>query len=175
MVGMVERLSAGGAVCTAIIGTVTTGPFYAELTSAVYDLRWMVLAVAVLVAVDFVSGLTASVRLKGEDFRFSRAGRRTLAKLIEYYGYLLVGVVLGKSLEPLGLLTHTQFAAVGLCAATLFEVDSIAGHVCDLHGIKARFSVKRLFISLIKRKDKDLGEAVEDAMGKPPAPHKGSS
>ena len=27
----------------------------------------------------------------------------------------------------------------------------------------------------IKRKDKDLGEAVEDAMGKPPAPHKGSS
>lgn len=154
----------GGAVVAAITGTVATGSFYNEMTAAVYGLRWMVLAVAVLVAVDFVSGLTASVRLKGEEFRFSRAGRRTLAKLLEYYGYLLVGVTLGKSLEPLGLLDYVQFAAVGLCFAVLWEVDSIVGHICDLHGIKARFSLKRLFISLVKKKDRALGEAVEEAM-----------
>ena len=38
------------------------------------------------------------------------------------------------------------------------------GHVCALHGIKNKFSVKRFIIALIKRKDKELGEAVEDAM-----------
>ena len=143
--------------------TVVPATFYSEVTTAVYELRWMMLAVVALVATDFITGLTASVRLRGDDFRFSRAGRRTVGKLLEYFGYLLLGVALGKGLEPLGL-EYVKAAAVGLCLAALFEVDSIAGHVCDLHGIKARFSIKRLFISLVKRKDKDLGEVVEDAL-----------
>ena len=109
------------------------------------------------------TGLTASVRLKGEDFRFSRAGRRTGAKLLEYFGYLIIGVALGKGLEPLGMFTYMQFSAVCLGFAALWEVDSIMGHVCDLHGITARFSVKKLLIALIKKRDESLGEAVEDA------------
>lgn len=158
------RIIGNGAAGATVVNMAGTAAFYAEVTTAVYELRWMMLAVVALVAVDFVSGLTASVRLRGEDFRFSRAGRRTFGKLLEYFGYLLVGVAVGKGLEPLGLLGYVKVAALGLCFAVLFEVDSIAGHVCDLHGIKARFSIKRLFISLIKRKDKDLGEAVEDAL-----------
>lgn len=143
---------------------VSVNAFYAELTAAVYELRWMVLAVVVLVAADFITGLTASVRVKGEDFRFSRAGRRTCAKLAEYFTYLVIGVTLGRGLEPLGLFTYLQSAAVGLGVAALWEIDSIMGHVCDLHGVKARFSIKKLFIALVKKKDKAVGEAVEEAM-----------
>ena len=38
------------------------------------------------------------------------------------------------------------------------------GHVCALHGVQWKFSVKKLLIALIKRKSPDLGEAVEEAM-----------
>ena len=154
-----------GSPATATLTTViSANAFYSELTSAVYGLRWMILAIVVLVVTDFVAGLTASVRLKGEDFRFSRAGRRTCAKLLEYFGYLIIGVALGKGLEPLGMFTYMQFSAVCLCFAALWEIDSIMGHVCDLHGIKAHFSIKKLLIALIKKKDKGLADAVEEAI-----------
>lgn len=152
--------TAGGTLAMAAVPST----FYAEVTTAVYELRWMMLAVAALVAVDFVSGLAASVRLRGEDFRFSRAGRRTAGKLLEYFGYLLIGVAVGKGLEPLGAFTYLQLSAVCLGFAALWEVDSITGHICDLHGIRARFSIKKLLIALIKKRSKDVGEAVEAAM-----------
>ena len=104
--------SLGGAASATVTAVVAANAFYAELTAAVYELRWMILAVVVLVVADFVTGLTASVRLKGEDFRFSRAGRRTGAKLLEYFGYLIIGVALGKGLEPLGMFTYMQFSAL---------------------------------------------------------------
>lgn len=157
--------SLGGAASGTVTAVVAANAFYAELTAAVYELRWMILAVVVLVVADFVTGLTASVRLNGEDFRFSRAGRRTMGKLLEYFGYLIIGVALGKGLEPLGMFTYMQFSAVCLGFAALWEVDSIMGHICDLHGITAHFSIKKLLIALIKKKDKSLGEAVEEAMG----------
>ena len=39
------------------------------------------------------------------------------------------------------------------------------GHVCELHGVKNRFSIKCLIIALIKKKDADMGDAVEEAWG----------
>lgn len=150
----------------AVLNTVSVTAFYDEVVHAMYGLRWMLLAVAVLVAADFITGLTASVRIKGEDFRFSRAGRRTFGKLMEYYGYLILGVVLGKSvMEPLGVCGYVTCSAVFTAFAALWEADSILGHVCDLHGVKARFSVKRMLIYLIKSRDRGLGDAVEDALG----------
>lgn len=148
-----------------VLNAMSVTAFYGEVTHAMYELRWMLLAVAALVAVDFITGLTASVRIKGEDFRFSRAGRRTFAKYIEYYGYLILGVVLGKSvMEPLGLCGYVTCSAVCTAFAALWEIDSILGHVCDLHGVRARFSVKRVIIFLIKSRDRRLGEAVEDVL-----------
>ena len=60
--------------------------------------------------------------------------------------------------------THTVTAAVGLGFGCLWEVDSIVGHVCVLHGVKSKFSIKRLIISLLKRKNKEVGEAIEEAL-----------
>ena len=84
---------------------------------------------------------------------------------MDYLTYLLVGALLGMAIfEPLGWTNHTTTAAVGLGFGCIWEMDSIVGHVCALHDIKNKFSVKRFIIALIKRKDKELGEAVEDAM-----------
>ena len=84
---------------------------------------------------------------------------------VDYVTYLILGSVLGLAIfEPLGWANHVTTAAIGLGFGCIWEVDSIVGHVCALHGIKNTFSVKRLIIALIKRKNADIGEAVEEAM-----------
>lgn len=135
-----------------------------EALSALFDLRWMLVAVVVLIVADLWFGVSESMK-KHDDFRFSRAGRRTCNKAVDYITYLIVGAVLGLGIfEPLGWATHTTTAAVGLGFGCVWEVDSIMGHVCALHGVQWKFSVKKLLIALIKRKSPDLGEAVEEAM-----------
>ena len=137
------------------------GTMGTEALTALYDLRWMIVFVVVLIIADFWWGISESMK-KHDVFRFSRAGRRTCNKLVDYLTYLLVGALMGLAIfEPLGWATHTVTAAVGLGFGCLWEIDSIIGHVCAVHDVKWRFSVKRLFICFIKRKNKDLGEAVE--------------
>lgn len=135
-----------------------------ECITAIYDLRWMIVLIVVLIVADFWFGLSESL-FRHEEFRFSRAGRRTCNKLVDYLTYLLLGAVIGLAIfEPLNITTHTVTAAVGLGFGCLWEVDSIVGHVCALHGVKTKFSIKRLIISLLKRKNKDVGEAIEEAL-----------
>lgn len=130
--------------------------FGAELTAALYDLRWMVLAVFVLICLDFGYGVADSVGRRREEFHLSRAGRRTTCKFIEYLAYLVTGMVLGYAVfEPLGVCTHVQSAAAGLLLAILWEADSIAEHVCALHGISERFSIKRIIINFLVKKFND--------------------
>ena len=142
---------------------VVVGAMGAEAMGALYDLRWMLVLIVVLIVADFWFGVSESLH-KHEHFRFSRAGRRTCNKAVDYVTYLMLGSVLGLAIfEPLGWANHVTTAAVGLGFGCLWEVDSIVGHVCELHGVKNKFSVKRLLIALIKKKDEDVGEAVEEA------------
>lgn len=135
-----------------------------EALTALYDLRWMLVFIVVLICADFWFGVSESIK-KHEHFRFSRAGRRTCNKAVDYLTYLLVGALLGMAIfEPLGWTDHTTTAAVGLGFGCIWEIDSIVGHVCALHGISNKFSVKRFIISFIKKKNEDVGEALEDAL-----------
>ena len=43
-------------------------------------------------------------------------------------------------------------------------IKTIMGHVCALHGVQWKFSIKKMIIVLLKRKSPDLGDAVEEAM-----------
>lgn len=135
-----------------------------EAMQALFDLRWMLVLIVVLILADFWFGVSDSLH-KHEHFRFSRAGRRTCNKAVDYVTYLILGSVLGMAIfEPLGWASHTTTAALGLGLGCLWEIDSIVGHVCALHGMKNRFSIKRFIIALMKKKNEDIGEAVEEAM-----------
>ena len=135
-----------------------------EAMQALFDLRWMLVLIVVLIVADFWFGVSDSLH-KHEHFRFSRAGRRTCNKAVDYVTYLILGSVLGMAIfEPLGWATHTTTAALGLGLGCLWEIDSIVGHVCALHGVKNRFSIKHFIIALMKKKNEDIGEAVEEAM-----------
>lgn len=151
---------------------IVVGTMGGEALSALYDLRWMLVLIVVLILADFWFGVSSSLN-KREHFRFSRAGRRTCNKAVDYITYLILGSVLGLAIfEPLGWATHTTTAAVGLGFGCVWEMDSIVGHVCALHGIRNRFSVKRFIIALLKKKDDDVGEAVEEAWGDDTEVHK---
>ena len=78
--------------------------------------------------------------------------------------YIMTGALLGKSfLEPMGIGTYEEGGALGSVFAAIFELDSIKGHVCAIHGVKFNFSFKRFIVAMIKKKDKDAGEAFEEA------------
>lgn len=138
--------------------------FGGEAIGVLYDLRWMLVLIVVLVLSDFWFGVSDSLHKKME-FRFSRAGRRTCNKLVDYLTYLLVGALVGLGItEPLGWATHTTTAAIGLGFGCIWEIDSIMGHVCSLHDVKHPISVKRLIISIIKSRSEQIGEAVEEVI-----------
>lgn len=146
-------------------GALLAGTFYEELQQVLFDLRWLVAFIVILVFTDFWTGLTASVRVRKENFRISRALRRTIVKFLEYINFIIFGLLLAKAiLEPFGIGTDITGGAIGASAALLIEFDSIYGHICDIHGIKSRFSIKRMFVAYIKRKNEDVGEAVEEGM-----------
>lgn len=132
-----------------------------ECTQILYDLRWMILLAIILILSDLWFGISVS-RVHGIEIRKSRAGRRTLNKLVDYICYILLGAVLGKALgEPYGIdPIAVSITVMILCYC--FEIDSIYSHICEIHGIKKRYSVWKILFKLITFKFKDLGEAFKD-------------
>lgn len=99
--------------------------FIGEIKNVVFELRWMLAFIVVMIIADFVLGIIDSVVKRGEDFRFSRAGRRTMCKFIEYNSYLVLGFMLGIAiLQPVGICSYTISSMCGLGLAIVFEFDS---------------------------------------------------
>lgn len=140
---------------TGIIG------FTAECYAIVFDLRWMILLAFVLIIADFWFGISAS-KLQGIEIRKSRAGRRTLNKVIDYLCYIVLGAVIGKAIgEPYGLNPITVSITI-MILCYCFEIDSIYNHICVLHGVQKRYSIWSIIWKLITFKFKDVGEAFQD-------------
>lgn len=140
---------------TGIIG------FTSESYAIIFDLRWMILLAFVLILSDFWFGISVS-RMQGIEVRKSRAGRRTLNKVIDYLCYVLLGAVIGKAIgDPYGLNPITvSITIMTLCYC--FEIDSIYNHICELHGVKKRYSIWAILWKIITFKFKDVGEAFQD-------------
>lgn len=134
---------------------------FGECTQIIYDLRWMILLAIILILSDLWFGISAS-RVQGIVIRKSRAGRRTLNKLVDYICYILLGAVIGKAIgEPYGVdPIGVSITIMILCYC--FEIDSIYGHICEIHGIKKRYSIWRILFKLLTLKFKDVGEAFKD-------------
>lgn len=161
--------------------------FGSEIVEVINDSRWVLLLLILLVVADFRFGLGESkkryieAKRKKDDIRMelyrwhaSRAVRRTCNKLIDYIVGMLVGATVGMAvLEPIGI-SHIYGAYTVAVIAVLCEISSIGGHFLYLRGIKKlrRNSIinfiKSFAIALAKRKNEDLGEALEDAINNEP-------
>lgn len=134
---------------------------FGECTQIIYDLRWMIILAIILILSDLWFGLSAS-RVQNIVIRKSRAGRRTLNKLVDYICYILLGAVLGKAIgEPYGV-DPIEVSITIMILCYCFEIDSIYGHICEIHGIKKRYSIWRILFKLLTLKFKDVGEAFKD-------------
>ncbi|MCM1438812.1 MAG: phage holin family protein [Roseburia sp.] len=141
-----------------------------EMTDMVYQTRWLFLLALFLVIIDFWFGINVS-KAQNIPIRWSRAGRRTLNKSIDYLCYITLGIVLGKAFgEPFGMEPHT-LAIIVMLFCCGFEIDSIWSHICILHGIKKPVSVWRVILLVITFKFKEIkeelteiGEKIEDAV-----------
>lgn len=140
---------------TGIIG------FTSECYAIIFDLRWMILLAFVLILSDFWFGISVS-RMQGIEVRKSKAGRRTLNKVIDYLCYVLLGAVIGKAIgDPYGL-NYITVSITIMILCYCFEIDSIYNHICELHGVKKRYSIWAILWKLITFKFKDVGEAFQD-------------
>lgn len=144
----------------AVVGTYT---FMKEIGSVIFELRWMLALIVAMIFADFVLGIIDSVSRRGEDFRFSRAGRRTMCKFIEYNSYLVLGFTFGIAiLQPLNVCSYTVSSMCGLGLAIIFEFDSIMEHICVIHGLENKVSIKHLLVAYIKKRYKVAGEIIEE-------------
>lgn len=145
-----------------------------EAIAVLYDLRWMLMCVAVLIVTDFWWGTKETKQRWAETkderyrWRFSRAGRRSLNKCIDFLTYLLIGATLGMAIfEPLGICSHTVSGAIALGMGAIFDISSIIGHVCYLHGISTKGGILpimwRILAKIVRRRSDLLADAMEEA------------
>lgn len=143
---------------TEIISKTFITTLFLECSQMVFELRWMILLGGVLILCDLWFGISAS-RVLGVDVRKSRAGRRTLNKMIDYLCYIVMGTVLGKAIgDPYGF-DPIIIAVSIMILCYCFEIDSIYGHICTIHGLTKQYSIWKLLWLLISFKFKDLGSA----------------
>lgn len=146
MIKLLESLAPN----VAVIGVYS---FVGEIKHVIYDLRWMFVFIVILIFADFILGIIDSIVRRGEEFRFSRAGRRTMCKFIEYNAYLVLGFTFGVAvLQPAGICSYMISSIGGLCLAILFESDSIKDHICSIHGIENKFSIKKIMVNYLKKR-----------------------
>lgn len=150
-----------------------------ELVSIIADTRWMMLAIFLCVIADFRFGWGESskrfkmAKKKGDKivmaqykWRTSRALRRSVNKLIDYIMWVSIGVFIGMALlRPIGI-DYMMGGVVATSIAVGCEAKSIIGHFFWLHGVRIEEkSIKGFFkafvIAFAKRKNRDIGEAIE--------------
>lgn len=183
MTNATDILGASNAMSTGTRGTVFV-VFGGEIGAMVVDMRWGIMLLVLLVVADFRFGWGESKKRYNEAVRThdelhadiyrwhtSRAVRRTLNKLADYIVIMLMCGAVGMAVfEPVGI-EHTYGAWIGALIACCCELASIFGHFFYLRGIKVESKtvsgfVKALLLALLKRKNRDVGESIEEALEK---------
>lgn len=149
-----------------------------ELVMIVADARWLLLAILICVLADFRFGWGESSRRYAEakkqgntililqyKWHTSRALRRTVNKLIDYLIWVSVGMIVGMAIESVGL-NHIYGGVAATIIAVYCEAKSFCGHFFYLHGVNVQQKsiagfLKAFAVAFAKRKDKDVGEAME--------------
>lgn len=167
------------------------GTFGTELVTVLFDLRYIALFIAALIAVDFWFGKNESrkhyleAEARGDtaamlhyEFHLSRATRRTAVKAVDYTGVLALFVLAGIILEQCETgITHMQTAAISLVWAACAEGWSILTHILILRGHQIdrrslsttlRSVARAIAVGWLKSKSESLGNAVDEALDKLP-------
>ena len=153
-----------------------------EFTAIISDARWLLIIILVCVVADFRYGWGEShkryniakergdkIEMHEYKWRTSRALRRTVNKLVDYFIWVCLGMLVGWAiLRPLGI-DYMLGGIVATIIAVACEAKSFIGHFIYLHGVNIKEKtitgfLKAFAVSFAKRKNKDIGEALEDGL-----------
>lgn len=152
------------------------------LVLMITESKFAIFLLAVLIVADFRFGWGESKKRYCEAkragdkrrmdlyrWRTSRAVRKSANKLVDYIIIMALGMAIGMAwLEPIGI-SH-MFGVFGASVVMgACEVSSIFGHFFYLRGVtvdKKSISgfFKALVVAIAKKKDSDVGEALEETL-----------
>lgn len=135
----------------------STAAFAIELVDVLFRLRWFILAAFVLILADLWFGLRVA-KMNREIIRKSAAGRRTLNKFIDYILYIVVGTTISMALANSWNFDPIYVASAILLLCYSFEMDSIYGHICELHKVRKKLSMFKVIWLIITLQFKQLRE-----------------
>lgn len=148
-----------------------------EAIIVIQDCRWQIMLCVIAIIADLwwaysehkyhVSKLPPEAQKKErEKWRKSKAIRKSSVKLVDYMSLLLIGMVLGLAFcEPYDIANHTQCAACGVIIGVASDLLSCIGHFCVVREITiSRKSVSKFLVAFIKKKNEDIGEALEETI-----------
>lgn len=105
-------------------------------------LRWVLIAALVLILVDLRFGVSAA-RKRGEVVRFSRAIRRTVNKIVDYFCWVLLAGVVGEAFaEPFSI---PLLPLIILLVIFGCEINSCYSNYFESHGKKVTVNIFKLF------------------------------
>lgn len=126
-----------------------------EFLDFLYPLRFFLLAAVILIMVDLRFGIEAA-KVRGEKIRKSRAGRRTINKMVDYLCWILLAGALDKAFGiPFEI---PLLPALVLLVVYGFEINSCYGNYFESHGKKVRVDIFKLFAKktdIIEMEDKN--------------------
>lgn len=117
-----------------------------EFIDFLYPLRFFLLAALVLVLVDLRFGVEAAKSRK-EKIRKSRAGRRTINKMVDYLCWILLAGALDKAFGiPFDL---PLLPALVLLIVYGLEINSCYSNYFEAHGKKVKVNIFKWFAKKI--------------------------
>ena len=105
-------------------------------------LKWFMLLAVILIIADLRFGIAAAKK-RGEQIRFSRAGRRTINKIVDYLCWILLAGAIGKAFGlPFDI---PILPAIVLLVIYGFEINSCYGNYFEAHGKKVKVNIFKYF------------------------------
>lgn len=145
-----------------VIGNATATILAPMVDNLPYLVLWAAVAIVLLVS-DLRFGICAA-RKRGEKIRPSRAIRRTVNKLVDYFCWVSIAYVVGGGF---GLIFGFPIIpAVIMLLVCAVELSSIADNYCEYKGLKKRLNIFKLTGKLIGKavnvSEDEIKECIED-------------
>lgn len=119
-----------------------TATLMSEFMDFVAPLKWFMLLALILIMADLRFGIAAA-KERGEIIRFSRAGRRTLNKIVDYLCWILLAGAIGKAFGvPFDM---PILPAIVLLVIYGFEINSCYGNYFEAHGKHVKVNIFKFF------------------------------
>lgn len=105
-------------------------------------LKWFLLLGLILIFADLRFGIAAAKK-RGEKIRISRAGRRTINKIVDYLCWILVAGAMGKAFGiPFNIPILPAITLLVVCG---LEINSVFMNYFEARGKKVKVNIFKYF------------------------------